>query len=347
MRMNDRAARRVAVMLAVAAFAASAWAQGVDTDVRVVPVQGNIYMITGAGSNITVQIGPPAAQRPRQPASAQERGEYGVLLVDTGAAGASDKVRAAIRTLSTEPIRYIISTHVHPDHVGGNAALGTPPAGRGGRGGGPMALILGHETVLARMSESEGDQPAAPQPAWPTDAYLDIKEFWFNDEALQVFHQPGHTDGDSVVFFRKSDVVSAGDVFVTTSYPVIDQKRGGSVSGVIAGLNRILDLTIVSNNAEGGTLVIPGHGRISDEADVVEYRNMVVMIRDRVQDLVKKGMTVEQVKAARPSLDYDTRYGKGPDGWNTDKFLEAVYSDVAKTVPKPAAGRPQPRSQGR
>ena len=343
MRMTNRAVRWAAVMLAVPAFVVAIGAQAVDNDVHVVPVQGNIYMITGAGSNITVQIGPPAAQRPRLPASAQERGEYGVLLVDTGAAAASDKVRAAIRTLSTEPIRYIISTHMHADHVGGNAPLGTPPAGRGGRGGGPMALILGHETVLARMSENEGDQPVFPQPAWPTDAYLDIKEFWFNDESLQVFHQPGHTDGDSVVYFRRSDVVSAGDVFITTSYPVIDQQRGGSVNGVIAGLNRILDLTIVSNNAEGGTLVIPGHGRISDEADVVEYRNMIVMIRDRVQDLLKKGMTLEQVKAARPSLDYDTRYGKGADGWNTDKFLEAVYADLAKAMPKPAAGKPQPQ----
>lgn len=322
-----------------------------NAQITVVPIQGNVSMLVGAGSNIIVSAPPPNAGRGRVPAGDQSRGEFGVLLVDTSFPEVSDKVRAAIRTLSTAPIRYIINTHVHPDHVGGNAALAAPPpapGGRGGRGGAPPALILAHETVLARMSEREGNQSAAPQAAWPTDPYLDEKELWFNNESIQVFHiANAHTDGDSLVYFRRSDVVSAGDLYVTTTFPIIDEQRGGGINGIIAGLNKILDLTIVSNNAEGGTKVIPGHGRISDEADVAEYRNMVVIIRDRIQDLMKKGRTLEQVKAARPTLDYDYRYGGTPASfWNTEKFVTAVYNDLAKHMPKPAAapGRPAGRS---
>jgi len=212
------------------------------------------------------------------------------------------------------------------------------------------ALILAHETVIARASEGSDKQPAMDSAAWPTDGYQDIKEMWFNGEAIQIFHAPdGHTDGDSVVFFRKSDVVCTGDIYSTVSYPVIDREKGGTVKGIIDGLNRVLDLTIVSNNAEGGTLVVPGHGRISDEADVVEYRNMVVMVRDRIQALVKQGRTLEQVKAARPTLDYDFRYGSTTGPWTTDRFIEAVYTELAANEAKaaPPANRSPRQSQGR
>lgn len=307
-------------------------------------VQGNVYMLVGAGGNIAVQVAPPPRDRPQLPRSDPTRGQYGVLLVDTGLAENADRVRAAVRTLSPDPIRFIINTHAHPDHVGGNAMLAVPPAppgGRGGRGGAP-ALIVAHENVLARMSEPEGDQPAAPQAGWPTEPFLDLKEMWFNDESIQIIHMPtAHTDGDSLVYFRRSDVVVAGDTYVTTRFPVIDVEHGGGINGIIDALNKILDLTIVPNNGEGGTRVIPGHGRIADEADVVEYRNMTVIIRDRILDLIKKGMTLEQVKKARPTLDYDYRYGGTPTGfWNTDKFVTAVYNDLAKQVPKPASARP-------
>ena len=164
--------------------------------------------------------------------------------------------------------------------------------------------------------------------AWPTESYPDWKELSLNNEAIQIFHVPAaHTDGDSLVFFRRSDVIATGDIFVTTTFPVID--KGGSINGVIAGLNRIIEITIPKDWQEGGTMVIPGHGRICDEADVVEYRDMVTIIRDRIQDMIKKGMTLDQVKAARPTLEYDSRYGSDSGPWTTSMFIEAVYRNLS------------------
>jgi glyoxylase-like metal-dependent hydrolase (beta-lactamase superfamily II) len=137
-----------------------------------------------------------------------------------------------------------------------------------------------------------------------------------------------HTDGDSIVFFRRSDVISAGDIFTPETYPVIDLARGGSVQGVIDALNRIIELTVPAKYQEGGTYVIPGHGRLCEEADVVEYRDMVTIIRDRIQDLIRKGKTLEQVRAARPTLDYDTQYGGGATGSGAARFVEAVYRSL-------------------
>ena len=172
-----------------------------------------------------------------------------------------------------------------------------------------------------------------PFGAWPTEGYPgDYKEVTFNGEAIQLFHQPAaHTDGDSLIFFRRSDVIVTGDIFVTTSYPVIDVKRGGSINGVIAGLNHIIDITIPKDWQEGGTMVIPGHGRIGDEADVVEYRDMVTIIRDRIQNMIRKGLTLEQVKAARPTLEYDPRYGFESGPWTTAMFVEAVYRGLSQS----------------
>jgi cyclase len=141
-----------------------------------------------------------------------------------------------------------------------------------------------------------------------------------------------HTDGDSMVIFRKSDVVATGDIFRTDSYPVIDLARGGNVQGVLDGLNQVLDIAIPEHHEEGGTMIVPGHGRIADEFDLVEYRDMVTIIRDRVQALIKKGMSLEQVKAARPSLDYDPRFGSTSGAWTTDMFIEAVFKSL--TAPR-------------
>ncbi|MGD0130836.1 MAG: MBL fold metallo-hydrolase [Bryobacteraceae bacterium] len=290
-----------------------------DGEVHTQHVQGNVYMLSGAGGNITVQVG-----------------KEGVLMVDTGLANMSDKVVAAIRKLSDGPIRYVINTHVHADHTGGNekiASLGSTIVGGNVTGdiadAGKGASVIAHQTLLDRMSMKDGNQPAYPSGAWPTDTFTDEKDFYFDDEGIQAIHQPAaHTDGDSFVFFRRSDVVSAGDIFVTTGYPIIDLARGGSLQGEVDALNRLIALTIPAGKQEGGTMVIPGHGRLCDQADVVFYQEMVTILRDRIQSMIKKGMTLEQVKAARPTRDYDPVYGSTSGFWTTDMFVEAAYKSL-------------------
>ena len=294
-----------------------------EAEVHVLPVQGSVYMLVGAGGgNITVQAG-----------------DDGVLLVDASIETLSDGVLKAVRSISTKPIRYIINTHAHADHVGGNAAIAKHGATiTGGTVGqpNPGAAILAHENVLKRMSAPTGEQAPFPAASWPTDTYYTKKkELFFNGEAIQILHQPAaHTDGDSLVFFRRSDVVSAGDVFLTTTYPIIDRERGGTIQGVIAALNNILDITIPKDKQEGGTFVIPGHGRLCDEADVLEYRDMLTIVRDRVQDLIKRGATLDQVRSARPTLEYDRRYGAAAGAWTTDAFVEAVYRSLSPSQAK-------------
>jgi cyclase len=325
-----------AALIASAAFAGSASAQApaaqtppagaqrspADAEIHILPVQGNVYMLVGAGGNITVQVG-----------------DDGVLLVDAGLAGTSDRVYAAIRTLSDKPIRYIIDTHVHADHVGGNAALaklgntiaGGNVVGDIGASAGNQATVIAAQEVLDRMSAPSGQQPAMPQDAWPTETYTTPeRKLYFNGEGVLMIHEPAaHTDGDTIVFFRRSDVISTGDIFVTTGYPLVDLARGGNIQGVIDGLNRIIELSIPADEQEGGTQIIPGHGRLCDVADVVFYQEMVTIIRDRIQDMVNKGMTLEQVKAAKPTFDYDPRYGKSTGFWTTDMFVEAVYKSLS------------------
>jgi cyclase len=286
-----------------------------DDALQLVPVQGNVHALIGAGANITVQTG-----------------DEGVLVVDSGAGGASDQILAAIQRLTGKPIRIVVNTHVHADHVSGNETLARAGHWFGGNAPGNFGLpqagarVIAHERVLQRMSAPTGQPSPAPFAAWPSETFFGAdKELFFNGEAIQLLHQPSaHTDGDVIVFFRRSDVVSTGDTFTTTSYPDIDADRGGSVAGLIDALNRILDVTIPRDKQEAGTYVVPGHGRIADEADVVEYRDMATIVRDRVADLARKGRTLEQVKAARPSLDYDGRYG------SPDRFIEAIYRDTAR-----------------
>jgi len=167
---------------------------------------------------------------------------------------------------------------------------------------------------------------ARPSTEWPLNTFFeDTRDFYFNGEAIFLYHFPaGHTDGGVFVYFRGSDVLVAGDSFLTTTYPMIDTKAGGGVDGFITSLNKMLDIAVPKYLQEGGTYVIPGHGRVGDEADILEYRDMIVIIRDRIQDMVKRGMTIDQVKAAQPTLDYDTRYG------NPTAFIEAVYRDLVQ-----------------
>jgi cyclase len=292
-----------------------------NDEVHILPVQGKIYMLVGAGGNIALQVG-----------------DEGILLVDAGFSQMSDKVLAAIQSLSDKPIRYIIDTHAHADHTGGNAAIakagitiaGGNVVGDIGPSAGNQATVVAFQSVLDRMSATDG-KDSAPQGAWPTETYTTSeRKLFFNGEGIEIIHEPAaHTDGDSMVFFRRSDVISTGDIFVTTGYPLVDLPRGGNIQGVIAGLNRIIELAIPEDLQEGGTLVIPGHGRVCDVADVVFYQEMVTIIRDRIQDMVNKGMTLEQVKAAKPTRDYDPRYGKDSGFWTTDMFVEAVYKSLS------------------
>jgi glyoxylase-like metal-dependent hydrolase (beta-lactamase superfamily II) len=295
-----------------------------DDRVHVWPVQGNVYMLVGRGGNTTVQVG-----------------DDGVLVVDTKVAAMSEGMLAAIRTLSDKPIRYVINTHVHEDHVGGNEPIagagltrtGGVVVGQIGNSAVEGAGILAHENVLKRVSAPTGSTAPLPFGAWPTETYFgDRKDFMLNGEGIEVVHVPNaHTDGDSMVFFRRSDVISTGDLFVTTSYPVIDSERGGSIQGILRGLNTIIRMAIPSNTQEGGTMIVPGHGRVCDEMDVVEYRDMVTIVRDRIQDMINRGLSLDEVRAARPTLDFDARYGADTGPWTTTMFVDEVYRSLSES----------------
>ena len=307
-------------------------AQG-DGEIHVQKIRGNVYMLVGDGANVTVQVEPNASTEDHDSIYG---GDRGVLVVDTGAAGIGERLLAAIRGLSKGPIRYVVNTSADADHTGGNAVLSKAGAVvQGAQGGGSATpgraplMVLAHENVLTRMSARSGQPSPTPLEAWPTDTFLKDKELFFNGESIQILHQPGaHTDGDSLVYLRRSDVIAAGEIFSTTSFPRIDARTGGHVQGVIDGLIRILDLAIPGEKEEAGTMIVPGHGRLCDEADVEFYREMVTIVRDRVQAMAKKGMTLAQVDAARPALEYERRYST-PD-WTAAMFVEAVYEDVRR-----------------
>jgi len=280
-------------------------------------------MLSGAGGNITVQTG-----------------DDGVMLIDTGLPQMTDQVLAAVKAISPRPIRYIIDTHVHPDHVGGNEKIAKQGETLAGGDVSNLtddategAKVIAHENVLKRLTETTGSQPPAPFGMLPTDTYYGPKkDLYFNDEGIRILHpKKAHTDGDSMVFFRRSDVISTGDIFVTTGYPFIDLAHGGSIQGEIDALNQILGEVIPARNEESGTYIVPGHGRLCDAADVAYFRDMITIIRDRIQDMKRKGMTLEQVKAARPTRDYDPRWGSDSGFWTTGMFVEAVYKSLGQS----------------
>ncbi|MDP9054060.1 MAG: MBL fold metallo-hydrolase [Acidobacteriota bacterium] len=298
-----------------------------DGDIHVLPVQGSVYMLAGDGGNIAVQIG-----------------DEGAFLVDAGAGKISDKVVGAIRKLSRNPIQFIVNSSFHPDHTGGNANLASKgldpsllgsffvtqaPTGATGFFADPAhhATLIGHNNILIRMEEAK-----LPSETIPPDTYLEKRRRkYHNGELVEIFHAPNAiTDGDSIVHFRKSDVIATGDIYDTTRYPFIDVKNGGTIHGEIDALNNILEKTGYEHDEDGGTMIIPGHGRLSDEYDVAEYRDMVSIICDRVQTMMKTGATLDQVKAARLTADYDTRYGATSGPWTTDMFVEAVYNTLTQ-----------------
>ena len=342
-----------AVALGLLSFTAvvplGAQAAGGSGEFRVLPVRGNIYVITGAGKNITASVG-----------------KDGVMLVDSGPANLAEKTLAVVRDLARlvtsspmparscvgmaqgcqwwsssellpttasprapRPIGFIINTSDDPDDVGGNAVIGAAGRTFGVRNidnTSPGASVVAHENAVLRLSRSGQDKLVASE----SYAGRDKKLNFFNGEGVVVTHpDSAHTDGDSIVYFRGSDVLAVGDVVNMTNYPVIDTARGGTVNGLVEALNWILDVCVVEHMMEGGTIVVPGHGRLMDTADVAYYRDMVTIMRDRVREMSKRGMTLEQIKAARPTRDYDGRYGKNPQ-WTPAMFVEAIY----KTLPK-------------
>jgi glyoxylase-like metal-dependent hydrolase (beta-lactamase superfamily II) len=299
-------------------------------DLEVLQLRPNFYMIAGAGANIGVQVG-----------------DDGVVVVDAGSTATAGAVAAAIKKITTAPIRYVINTSADPDHVGGNETIS-----KAGQtllltrsialpsdflGSGP-ASILAVEQVLTRMSAPTGQTSPFPFAAWPTETFNNGRKYMYlNGEGIEILHQPAaHTDGDAIVFFRRSDVIVAGDIIDTTRFPVIDVARGGSIQGELDALNHIVATAIPSVpivSREAGTLVIPGHGHVGDQFDAVHYRDMLTIIRDHVLDLIKAGMTLEQIKAASPAQGYIRRYGSDSGPWTTNDFIEAVYRSLVKAKP--------------
>lgn len=290
--------------------------------VNTLHVRDDIYMLVGQGGNVTLQIG-----------------DDGVLIVDTQFARMSEAIVEAIRQMTDKPIRYIINTHHHGDHVGGNANLrvagatiiggNMPGAVPYAEGGG--AQVLAHENVLLRMSLASGDE-SVDTSLWPTNTFFDQeKRLHYNGEGIRIIHQPeAHTDGDVFVFFRRSDVIAAGDVFSTSGWPIIDASAGGSYQGVIDALGNLVDLMIPVYGQDGGTLVIPGHGRLSGIGDVLDYREMVIVVGDRLKHMIAEGMSLEQALAARPAMDYEPVYGTEASFWTTEEFIEAAYASLAR-----------------
>ena len=293
--------------------------------IEILPVQGQVYMLAGGGANVTAQIG-----------------DDGVLLVDAGGSAQSGRIIAAVRRLTNKPIRYLVNTNADPDHAGGNGAV--VAAGGGLRGPRPQQvggdrspwqnhgiMTVAHENAANRMTAGAPGVPALTGDAVPESTFFTAKKAFFaNHEPIEVLWQrAAHTDGDVVVFFRKSDVVSAGDIFLTTTYPAIDREHGGSLQGIIDGLNALVDIMIPERNQMGGTRVVPGHGHLGNQSDVVEYRDMLTIIKDRFRELAAKGMTLAQIKAAKPTLEYDGLYGAASGPWTTDMVYDAVYREVA------------------
>ncbi|HUA19406.1 MAG TPA: MBL fold metallo-hydrolase [Bryobacteraceae bacterium] len=324
-----------AATCAVFAFAGLVFAQKdqfpwndyhVEDGITTIHVQGHVYLLNGLGGNVVVQTG-----------------DTGVLVVNTGLKQNSARLIAAIRRLSDKPLQYIFNTCVHPDQTGGNDAvrkIGVTITGANVTGdiadAAQGAQIIAHENVLNRMSAPTGQKSSAPFGDWPTDTYVSgQKEVFFNEEPVIARWQPAaHTDGDSLVIFRRSDVVATGDIFNTESYPDIDVERGGSIQGEIDALNNIIDIAVPKHEEEGGTYIIPGHGRICDEFDVVEYRDMVTIVRDRVQDAIKKGMTLEQIKAAGFTKDYDARWSAKDGPGTAGNFVTSIYESLKASVSK-------------
>lgn len=296
------ALRPLALLFALAFSSAPALAQNFDkVQVRTEKLADNTYMLAGAGGNIGVSIG-----------------EDAVLLVDDQYAPMAPKIQAALAALTSKPVRFVLNTHWHMDHSGGNEAFGKADA-----------VIVAHENVRKRMSAGQlidflkMDVKPAPKAALPVLTFTRDMTFHLNGEELQVTHTPNaHTDGDAVIRFKKANVVHMGDLFFNKLYPFIDSSSGGHIDGVIAAADRVL---AESNDA---TRYIPGHGPMAGKAELVAYRDMLATLGARIHQLVKDGKTLEQAIAAKPSADFDAVWGKG--FISPDKFVEMIYKGAKR-----------------
>ena len=287
-------------------------------ELDVLPVQGKVHLIAGAGGNIAAQVG-----------------DGGILLVDTGYEQMAGKVVAAIKTLAPgRTLRQIINTTLADAHTGANAVLikeGRLNQAGPGLGQRPNeADLIGHAGLLALMTKIGRAKIVVER--WPPSTYSGkSKDLYSNNEPVVILHVPNAvTSGDSMVWFRGSDVIATGEIFNQASFPYIDAEHGGTINGIIEGLNQVLEITVPKHNQEGGTMVIPGYGRLADEHDVLEYRDMVTIIRDRVQAAIDKKMTLAQVKAMKPSptYEYEPRFNRDPN-WTAEMFVETIYKNLS------------------
>ena len=324
-------AAALAALLLASGLPPQVLTQGVGGEqIVVVEARENVFLLAGRGANTVVQVGP-----------------QGVLVVDTKTAGAADDLLAAIDSIAPgATIRYVVNTSADPDHTGGNAevaAAGSQLIGGNflrelGTVGAQSAFIFAHENILNALLSAVDGRPPAVFDALPTDTFFQArKDLYVNGEGVQLLHQPAaHSDGDTFVFFRSSDVIAAGDVFNMTTFPVIDLRRGGSVNGLIEALNTLVDLVVSEQYSEGGTLVVPSHGRMAEEMDVVQYRDMVTIVRDRVREMIESGSSLGDVQAARPAYEWEPRFGADAGPGTTAMFVESVYRSLAE---QPAGGQ--------
>ena len=295
------------VLMVAASGAAAQTPDPSQATVRVVPITTGLYMLEGLGGNIGLSVG-----------------EADAFIIDDQYAPMTPKIKAAVATVTSKPIRFVVNTHWHDDHTGGNEAM----AGSG-------ALIFAHENVRRRMSREQflaafnTRVPASPAAALPVVTFTDTISFYLNGDTIQTTHvRNAHTDGDAIIFFRRANVIHMGDTYFNGMYPFIDVSTGGSVAGMIAAANQALAMS------NAGTRFIPGHGPLATRADFTRYRDMLVTVRDRVTRLVNQGRTLRQVVAAKPLADLDAQWGQG--FLKPEMFLSIAYESLSQKRP---AGR--------
>jgi len=291
-----------AAMLSLSPMATFAQEQKA-VDIKAIPVAGTVTMLEGLGGNLAVSAGPD-----------------GLFMIDDQFAVMSDNIRKALSAIGQQPLRFILNTHWHGDHTGGNESFGKTGA-----------VIVAQDNVRKRMSTEQFVKalgqtvPPSPAIALPVVTFAEAVSFHLNGDDINVFHvAPAHTDGDSVVVFKNANVIHTGDVYFNGLYPFIDVSSGGSINGTIAAAERVLNL------ADDKTRIIPGHGPLSDKKSLAAYRDMLVIVRDRVTAAIKDGKTLEQVQAMKPTADLDAVWGKG--FLTPDQFVMIAYASLDGSV---------------